>query len=117
VLTLLPALLNVIGGAAQSMSGGNFKISSSVQASGGGSSTGGGNKVIEGTAGQSAAGEPQTGGLISHSRLLAHNPCAAAQQSGQTTFQFSSNNYSVQEDLGALAITVLALATQVPGDD
>jgi len=90
------------------MSGGNYKITSSVQASGGGAGTGGGNKVIEGTAGQSAAGGPLTGGAVSHTSgfwptTLGQSP----QPSGQTAFQFSATNYSVQEDLGAVAITVV----------
>jgi hypothetical protein len=105
---LLAVFLNTIGGAAQSMSGGNYKITSSVQASGGSASTGGGNKVIEGTAGQAAAGGPQTGGAISHTSGFWPTTLAQPQQQGGTTsFQFSSVNYSVQEDLGALAITVI----------
>ena len=105
---LLALFFNTVGGAAQSMSGGNYKITSSVQASGGGSSTGGGNKVIEGTAGQAAAGGPQTGAAISHTSGFWPTTLAQPQQQGGTTsFQFSAVSYSVQEDLGALAITVI----------
>jgi hypothetical protein len=93
----------------QTLSGGPYKITSSVQASGGGTSTGGGNKVIEGTAGQSAAGGPQSGGSVSH--VAGFWPTTTVteqqQQSGQTTFQFSAANYSVHEDLCALAVTVI----------
>ena len=89
-------------------SGGNYKITSSVVAGGGGASTGSGSKVIEGTTGQSLAGGPLTGPSKSHfsgfwpTTLIQSGP----QPGGQTTFQFSSNSYLVQEDLGALAITV-----------
>src|SRR6476469_1413112 len=57
--------LNLIIASAQTMSGGNYKITSSVHASGGGASAGG-NKVIEGTAGQAAAGGPTSGAAFSH---------------------------------------------------
>jgi hypothetical protein len=108
LLVLLALFLNAIGGAAQSMSGGNYKITSSVQASGGGTGTGGGNKVIEGTAGQSSAGGPLTGGPISHTSGFWPTTLAQSQQqSGTTAFKFSAANYSVQEDLGALAITIV----------
>ncbi|HEU5236977.1 MAG TPA: Calx-beta domain-containing protein [Pyrinomonadaceae bacterium] len=107
-ITLAVLFAFPIGGLAQTLSGGPFKITSSVQASGGGTSVGAGNKVIEGTAGQSAAGVLQTGGPISH--VAGFWPMTLAQsqqqQNGQTTFQFSASTYSVQEDLGALAITV-----------
>lgn len=104
VLTTL--FLNTIG-LGQSMSGGNYKVTSSVQASGGGASTGGGNKVIEGTAGQSAAGGPQTGDPISHvAGFWPTTLIELQQQGGQTTFQFSAGNYSVHENLCALAVTV-----------
>lgn len=92
----------------QSMSGGNYKITSAVQAGGGGAGTGSGNKVIEGTAGQSSAGGPLTGGPISHTSGFWPTTLAQSQQqSGTTAFQFSAANYSVQEDLGALAITIV----------
>jgi hypothetical protein len=58
--------LNLIAASAQTMSGGNYKITSSVHAGGGGTSTGSGNKVIEGTAGQTAAGGPTSGSAFSH---------------------------------------------------
>jgi Calx-beta domain/Domain of unknown function (DUF4214) len=105
---LLAVFLNTIGGSAQSMSGGNYKITSSVQASGGGTSTGGGNKVIDGTAGQSVAGGPLAGDSVSHtSGFWPTTLGQSQQQGGQTAFQFSAINYSVQEDLGAVAITVV----------
>src|SRR5262249_55824012 len=63
---LFAFFLNTVGGQGQTLSGGPYKITSSVQASGGGMSTGAGSKVIEGTAGQSAAGGLHTGGSISH---------------------------------------------------
>ncbi len=58
--------LNLIAASAQTMSGGNYKITSSVQASGGGTSSGSGNKVIEGTAGQTAAGGPLANSASGH---------------------------------------------------
>src|SRR5215813_8400595 len=105
LITLTSSPMAVVS---QTMSGGPYKITSSVQAGGGGASTGSGNKVIEGTAGQSAAGGPQTGGTISHVAGFWPTtlPTLPQQQGGQTTFQFSATSYSVQEDLGALAITV-----------
>jgi hypothetical protein len=98
-------IANAISGAAQS-SGGNYKISSSVIAGGGTQSTGG-NKVIEGTAGQAAAG-PSASGKISHVAGFWPTTLAssALQQTGQTTLQFSAGNYMAQEELTALAITV-----------
>jgi len=63
---ILCLTLNLIAASAQTMSGGNYKITSSVHASGGGTSTGSGNKVIEGTAGQTAAGGPTSGSAFSH---------------------------------------------------
>ena len=105
-ITLLCLILSAGAAIAQS-SGGNYRITSSVVAGGGGS-TGSGNKVIEGTSGQSAASGPQTGSSISH--LSGFWPTTLAQsgpqQGGQTTLQFSSISYLVQEDLSALAITV-----------
>src|SRR4030095_4984677 len=108
-LAVLAALwLTPFKGLSQSMSGGNYKITSSVQASGGGASTGGGSKVLEGTARQSAAGGPVTGGVISHTSGFWPTTLAQSQQqSGTTAFQFSGANYSVPEDLGALAITIV----------
>jgi len=63
---ILCLALNLIAASAQTMSGGNYKITSSVHASGGGTSSGSGNKVIEGTAGQTAAGGPTFGSALSH---------------------------------------------------
>jgi hypothetical protein len=107
LIALLCFILSAVTAVAQS-SGGNYRITSSVVAGGGGASAGSGNKVIEGTSGQSAAGGPQTGSSISH--LSGFWPTTLAQsgpqQGGQTTLQFSSISYLVQEDLGALAITV-----------
>jgi len=58
--------LTCVAASAQIMSGGSYKITSSVQASGGGKSTGSGNKVIEGTAGQTGAGGPLSKSSIAH---------------------------------------------------
>jgi hypothetical protein len=65
-IALLALSLGAVAGTAQTMSGGNYQITSSVQASGGGTSTGSGNKVIDGTAGQAAAGGSYTGSALSH---------------------------------------------------
>src|SRR5580765_8602954 len=62
-LIVIMAATNAIK--AQVMSGDKYSITSSVVANGGGASTGD-NKKIEGTAGQSAAGGPYSGGLVSH---------------------------------------------------
>jgi len=104
---LLSLLLNPIPGLAQS-SGGNYKITSSVVAGGGGASSGSGSKVIEGTAGQTAAGGPPTGSSISHVSGFWPTTLAQSQspQVGQVTLQFSAASYLVQEELGALAVTV-----------
>ena len=103
---LIAVIANPVGTLAQTMSGGPYKVTSSVQASGGGSSAGG-NKVIDGTAGQSAAG-PSSGSSISHVAGFwpATRGTTLSQPGGTTTVQFSAANYSVQEDLTALAITV-----------
>ncbi len=106
LLVLTALWLNTINGLAQS-AGGPYKITSSVVAGGGGASTGSGSKVIEGTTGQSAAG-PASNGNISH--VSGFWPATLGQsqvQSGQSTFQFSSAGYTVTEELGALAITVI----------
>ena len=52
--------------AGQIMSGGNYRITSAAQASGGGSSSGNGNQTVTGTIGQSAAGGPNLSGIYSH---------------------------------------------------
>jgi hypothetical protein len=65
-VSILCLTLNLIAASAQTMSGGNYKITSSVQASGGGTSSGSGNKVIEGTAGQAAAGGSLANSRYSH---------------------------------------------------
>jgi len=104
-LAVLILLTNAISVTAQS-SGGNYKVTSSVVAGGGSQSTGSGNKVIEGTAGQSAAG-PTSNSNISH--VAGFWPATLAQsqpQSGLTTVQFSAGSYVAQEDLTVLAITV-----------
>jgi hypothetical protein len=62
---LLCLAYGAVTGLAQS-SGGPYQITSSVVGSGGGISSGAGNKVIEGTAGQTAAGGPTNGSSISH---------------------------------------------------
>ena len=103
---LLLALSNPAAVLGQTMSGGPYKVTSTVQASGGGSSAGG-SQVIDGTSGQSAAG-PSSNGSISH--VAGFWPATRAnplpQPGGTTTVQFSAPNYPFQEDLGALAITV-----------
>jgi hypothetical protein len=107
IISILIAMISSpVGTLAQSMSGGPYKITSSTQASGGGSSAGG-NKVIEGTAGQTAAG-PLSGGSISHVAGFwpTTRGTSLPQPGGTTTVQFSAANYLVQEDLTALAITV-----------
>jgi len=105
---LLSLVLTPVAGLAQSSGGGNYKITSSVVAGGGAASTGSGSKVIDGTGGQSAAGGPQTNSSISH--LSGFWPATLAepkpQQGGQVMLQFSAASYLVQENLGALAITV-----------
>lgn len=63
---LLGVALSSMSTLAQTMSGGSYKITSSVQAGGGGTSTGSGNRSIEGTAGQTAAGGPQANSPYSH---------------------------------------------------
>jgi Calx-beta domain/Domain of unknown function (DUF4214) len=103
---LFAVILSPVGTLAQSMSGGPYKITSSAQASGGGSSAGG-NKVIDGTAGQSAPG-PASGSSISH--VAGFWPTTRStplpNPGGTTTVQFSAASYLVPEDLAALAITV-----------
>jgi hypothetical protein len=107
IATLLFLLANLIGVNAQS-SGGPYRITSSVVAGGGNAGTGSSNKKIEGTAGQAVAGGPQTGSTLSH--VSGFWPTTLAQgspsQVGQTTVQFGAANYSVQEQLGALSLTV-----------
>jgi len=108
LLVLLLSLgLSPLAALAQS-SGGNYKITSSVQAGGGGTSVGSGNKVIDGTAGQTGAGGPLSNGSVSHDGGFW--PTTLAQpmpvQGGSPTVQFSQLGYGVQEDLGALTITV-----------
>ena len=104
--TLLCFVLQSVGLA--QISGGTFKITSSVLAGGGGMSSGSGSKVIEGTAGQPAAGGPQNTSSISHASGFWPATLAEPQspQSGQVTLQFSAASYIVQEDLGALTVTV-----------
>ena len=100
---------------AQVMSGGKYQITSSVQAGGGGASTGAGNKMIEGTAGETAAGGPYSVSTFSHDAgfwptTLA--PVSAMPSPTPTgtpppnTIQFSAANYSVLESLTATTITV-----------
>src|SRR6185503_16926245 len=107
LIGLLLLALTTANVVSQTSSGGSYQITSSVVAGGGGSSTGSGNKVIEGTAGQSAAG-PSANGNISHvAGFWPTTPSLSAiQPGGQATFQFSAANYVVQEALTALAVTV-----------
>jgi len=93
---------------AQTSSGGPYKINASVISGGGATSSAGGNKSITGTVGQSAAGSKQTNGSIVHiagfwQKVLGQE---APQSGGQTTVQFSSANFQIQEQLGALSVTV-----------
>jgi len=62
---ILSAMTLTMTANAQVMSGDKYSITSSVVASGGGVSSAGATR-IEGTAGQSAAGGPATGGSVSH---------------------------------------------------
>jgi hypothetical protein len=93
---------------AQTMSGGPYKITSSVTTGGFGPSTGSGNKIIEGTTGQPFAGGPTKAGPISH--LAGFWPAATAESTpvpgGPITVQFSQATYSVAEALGSLTVTV-----------
>jgi hypothetical protein len=96
------------------MSGGNYKITSSVQASGGGTSTGSSNRVIEGTAGETAAGGPYTNSPLSHDAgfwptTLAISALPSPTPTGTpppNTVQFEMANYSVLEAMTAKLVTV-----------
>ena len=106
-LTLLTLFFTGTGASAQVMSGGRYKVTASVQASGGGSGSGG-NKIIEGTAGQASAGGPINGASVAHTSGFW--PATLADvipvQNGSPTVQFSQPSFTVQEDLGAIVITV-----------
>src|SRR5215471_5749437 len=100
---------------AQVMSGGKYQITSSVQAGGGGASTGAGNKMIEGTAGETAAGGPYSVSTFSHdagfwpTTLAPVTVMPSPTPTGTpppNTIQFSAANYSVLESLTATTITV-----------
>jgi hypothetical protein len=107
LIGLLLLALTTANVVSQTSSGGSYQITSSVVAGGGGSSTGGGNKVIEGTAGQSTAGQSGNGSIAHVAGFWPTTPSSSAiQQGGQATFQFSAANYVVQEALTALAVTV-----------
>ena len=105
---------------AQVMSGGQYSITSSVQASGGGASTGSGNKVIEGTAGESAAGGPYSVANFTHeagfwpTTLASVAAMPSPTPTGTpppNTIQFSAANYSVLEALTATRLRSHARAT------
>ena len=108
---LLSLVLSPVVGLAQTMSGGPYKITSSVTAGGGGTSIGSGNKVIEGTAGQSAAGGPHNKAPYAHDAgfwptTLAPATPAPTPQAGAGSFTFSNAVYNVNEDCTAAVITV-----------
>jgi Calx-beta domain/Domain of unknown function (DUF4214) len=106
-LLVMLAMLLIVSPVLPQSSGGKYQMTSSVVA-GGGSQSSGGNKVIEGTAGQPLAGGPLAGNSISH--VAGFWPTTAIQSiptaGGSPTFQFSAVNYSVQEDLGSVTLTV-----------
>ncbi len=66
LILVLVLFLNASTNLAQVMSNGKYSVTSSVQAGGGGVSTGSANKVIEGTAGQAAAGGPYNKSTVGH---------------------------------------------------
>ena len=112
---LLALLLNAPAVPAQVMSGGNYKITSSVQAGGGGASTGSGNRVIEGTAGETAAGGPHSNSTFSHDAGFWPTTLASAAATPTptpsatpppNTIQFNAPSYSVLEALTATTVTV-----------
>jgi hypothetical protein len=107
---LLALTISTIAGLAQSSSGGPYKITSSVQASGGGTSSASGNISIEGTAGQSAAGGPHNNSPLSHDAGFWPTTSGQATPTptpqGPSTLQFSQSSFSVQEDLTAATIIV-----------
>jgi len=97
------------------MSGGNYKITSSVQASGGGTSTGSGNRVIESTAGETAAGGPYGNSSLRHdagfwpTSLAAVNALPSPTPTGTpppNTIQFEAASYSVLEAMTSMTVTV-----------
>ena len=112
---LLAILLSAPAAPAQVMSGGNYRITSSVQANGGGASTGAGNKTIEGTAGESGAGGPYSvSGFTHEAGFWPTTLAAVAAMPSPTptgtpppnTIQFNAANYSVLEALTATTVTV-----------
>lgn len=107
-------LLNAAA-SAQVMSGGNFQVTASVQAGGGGASTGSGNRMIEGTAGQTAAGGPSSNSTFTHDAGFWQTTSAPATATPSPTptgtpqpnsIQFNAANYSVLEAMTALTVTV-----------
>jgi hypothetical protein len=115
LLGLLTLLVSVPASPAQVMSGGNYKITSSVQANGGGASSGAGNKTIEGTAGETAAGGPYSNSSLTHhagfwpTTLAPVTAMPSPTPTGTpppNTVQFSAANYSVLEAMTATTVTV-----------
>lgn len=108
-VVLLALIMSTVGAWAQTSSGGNYKITSSVTAGGGGASSGSGSKVIEGTAGQANAGGPIGNGTISH--VSGFWPTTLAQPTptpngGPLTVQFNAANYEGNEGCAGAQITV-----------
>ena len=114
LLALLPLLLCFSSASAQVMTGGNFQITSSVQAGGGGASTGSGNRVIEGTTGQTAAGGPSSSSGFTHDAGFWQTTSASVATASPTptgtpppnTIQFSAANYAVLEAMTATTVSV-----------
>jgi hypothetical protein len=111
----LTLLLNVATVPAQIMNGGSYRITSSVQAGGGGTSTGSGNRVIEATAGQTAAGGPASNSTFTHDAGFWQTTSASAAATPSptptatpppNTIQFNATNYSVLEAMTATTVTV-----------
>src|SRR6266853_661929 len=95
----LSLILSTVAGVAQS-SGGPYKITSSVTGSGGSSSSGSGNLVIEGTAGQPAAGGPHNNSTYAHDAGFWPTTLAQATPTpiplpGPGTLAFSAPSYNV----------------------
>jgi Calx-beta domain len=110
-IVLLSLVISTIAGLAQTSSGGPYKITSAVQASGGGKSTGSGNTTIEGTAGQSAAGGPHNNSPYAHDAGFWPTTTAPAGPTptplpGAGTLAFSAPTYNVLEDCTEAVITV-----------
>src|SRR5262249_7121901 len=114
-LAFLTLLLNAAAASAQVMSGGNFQNTSPAPAGGGGASTGSGNRVVEGTAGQTAAGGPYSNSTFTHDAGFWQTTSATVTATPSptptgtpppNTIQFSAASYSVLEAMTATTVTV-----------